>query len=112
MSTAPKTKATKPSRSARAESMNLQAHEKWEAGEFRSAFRLLQRAAKLGAYAAEHSLGYMYDLGIGVRSNRNAAIEWYRKSFRNGFAGSANNIGTIYRDEMKTSLACDGFRRP
>ena len=76
----------------------------WEAGRLRSAFRLMHAAAKLGAYAATHNLGYMYDVGIGVKKNRNSAMYWYRKSLRKGFAGSANSIGTIYRDERKTTL--------
>ncbi|HEY2468120.1 MAG TPA: hypothetical protein VGI45_09780 [Terracidiphilus sp.] len=99
------------SRSEQAESVNLRAQAKWEAGELRSAFRLMQTAAKLGAYAAKHNLGYFYDVGIGVKRNRNAALYWYRRAFREDNVLSANNIGTIYRDEMKTSLALRWFHR-
>ena len=70
----------------------------------------MQTAAKLGAYAAKHNLGYFYDVGIGAKRDRDHAMYWYRRAFReNGM--SAANIGTIYRDEMKTSLALRWFHK-
>jgi len=110
MSTARRKSLTKQSRSDKAEMINLQAHDKWEKGDLRSAFRLMKEAAKLGAYAAKNNIGYFYDVGIGVKRNRDQAMYWYRKSFREGGLGAAN-IGTIYRDEMKTSLALHWFNK-
>src|SRR3569833_821465 len=63
MCTAVKVASNKPTSSERAESIHLQAHVKWEAGDFRSAFRLMRAAAKLGAYGSKNNLGYMYDQG-------------------------------------------------
>jgi hypothetical protein len=56
MSTTSKKIIRTKNRSEQAESANLQAHEKWESGDMNSAFRLMQSAAKLGAYAAKNNL--------------------------------------------------------
>jgi len=104
-------KIRKPSRSELAESINLRAHAKWEAGEFHAAFRLMHSAARLSAYGAKSNLGYFYDIGIGVKRNRATAMYWYRRAFRENNAFGANNIGTIYRDEMKTRLALRWFHK-
>ena len=111
MCTAVKIASNNPTSSERAESIHLQAHVKWETGDFRSAVRLMRAAAKLGAYGSKNNLGYMYDLGIGVKKNPRLAMGWYRRAFRAGNVGSATNIGTIYRDEMKSSLALRWFHK-
>ena len=98
-------------RSEQAEAINLRAHEKWEEGEFRSAFRLMQSAAEFGAYGAKNNLGVFYDLGIGVKMNRNSAMHWYRKAAHQHDAGAAANIATIYRDEGKSFLALHWFQK-
>ncbi|MGH7118989.1 MAG: hypothetical protein ACREFP_08380 [Acetobacteraceae bacterium] len=54
-------------------------------------------AAKLGNPSAQLNLGYTYDVGIGVRRNRAAAIYWYRRAYRQGVGIAASNIGTIFR---------------
>jgi TPR repeat protein len=101
------------SKSTRAEEIYLRGQRQQDAGNLRSGFRLLLTAAKLGDSGAQHNLGYTYDVGIGVRPNRTAAMFWYRKAYRNGRGGgsSANNIGTIFRDEQKYPEALRWFRR-
>jgi TPR repeat protein len=93
------------------ESILLRADEKWNAGELRSAFRLFLAAAKLGDMIGQLNLGYFYDVGIGVKRNRNAARRWYLRSYRKGHASGASNIGTIYRDEEDTKRALIWFER-
>ena len=105
------TETTKQTLSDEAESINLRAHEKWESGDLRLAFRLMRSAAKLGAYAARNNLGYFYDLGIGVKRDRDKVMYWYRRVYDENNAFGAANIGTIYRDEMKTSLALRWFQK-
>jgi len=87
------------------------AHRQWNSGELRSAFQLFLSAAKQGESSAQLDLGYFYDVGIGVARNRSAAIRWCRCAFRNGIAGGANNIGTIYRDEGDAKRALFWFER-
>ena len=57
------------------------------------------------------NLGYFYDVGIGVKRNRAAAMYWYQRAYRRGFASAAVSIGTIYRDENKTRRALEWFGR-
>jgi len=84
-----------------------------ERGKFRAAFPLLLKAAELGDTSAQLNLGYYYDVGSGVRKNRSAAMLWYRRAYRNdgGSSSSANNIGTIYRDEGNFDRAIFWFKR-
>lgn len=111
MSSAIKAESDRQNRSRMAESINLRAHEKWQAGELRSAFRLMRSAANLGGYAAKSNLAYFYDVGIGVKKDRNRAMRLYRSALREGNSYWATNIGTIYRDENRTSLALRWFHK-
>lgn len=88
---------------------DLQQH----AGDLVSGFRLLLLAAKLGNAGAQLNLGYTYDVGLGIRRNRAAAMYWYRKAYRSekGSGIAASNIGTIFRDEHKYSQAIRWFLR-
>jgi TPR repeat protein len=87
------------------------ASEQWDRGKLRSAFRLFLSAAKRGDPSAQHNLGYFYDVGVGVKPNRTAALYWYKRAFRRGYRTAANNIGTIFRDEEKTKQALSWFQR-
>jgi TPR repeat protein len=100
-------------RKARAQGIFLRGQKQQDEGNLKSGFRLLLRAAKLGDYEAQHNLGYTYDVGLGVRPNRPAAMFWYKEAYRNGRGGGppANNIGTIFRDEQNYPEAVRWFRR-
>ena len=99
------------SRNDKAEALFIRASEQWEKKNLRSAFRLFMAAAKLGDSGAQVNLGYFYDTGIAVKSNREAALRWYRKAYKAGMAVAASNIGTIYRDERKLDKAAAWFLR-
>src|SRR5580692_7510398 len=72
------------------ENLHLRAHTQWDAGNRRSAFRLMLAAAKSGGdMGAMLNLGYFYDVGIGVKRNRAAAMYWYQRAYRRGFASAA-----------------------
>jgi TPR repeat protein len=43
-------------------------------------FSLMIRAAKQGHAAAQYNMGYLYRNGVGVESNMDEAIRWYRLS--------------------------------
>jgi hypothetical protein len=87
------------------------ASSQWDRGKLRSAFRLFLTAAKRGDPSAQHNLGYFYDVGVGVKPNRAAALYWYKRAFRRGYRTAASNIGTIFRDEGKTQQALSWFQR-
>lgn len=100
------------SRKVRAEALFSRGSRLQEEGNLRSAFRLLLNAAKLGNSAAQLNLGYTYDVGLGVKRNRDAAMYWYRRSYRNGYGwGAANNIATIFRDEKNYKWAVFWFQK-
>jgi TPR repeat protein len=96
---------------ARGEVLFAKASEQWDRGKLRSAFRLFLSAAKRGDPGAQHNLGYFYDVGVGVKPNRAAALYWYNRAFRRGYSSAASNIGTIFRDEEKTRQALSWFQR-
>ena len=103
----------KERRQARAHEIYARAQTQQDKGNLKSGFRLLLAAAKLGDPGAQLNLGYTYDVGIGVRRNREAAIQWYEKAYRSerGWGIAATNIGTIFRDEHNYSEAVRWFRR-
>jgi uncharacterized protein len=85
--------------------------QQYERGEFRSAFRLFQAAAKQGNPSSQLNLGYLYKNGIGVAANRDLALYWLRRAYRQGSAPAAHNIGMILSDEQKTNQALKWFER-
>lgn len=101
----------KGSSKEKADALFTKASEQWDHGKHLSAFRLFLAAAKYGDSGAFHNLGYFYDVGIGVKPNRAAALYWYKRAFRRGSGASASNIGTMYRDEKNTKEALSWFKR-
>ncbi len=96
---------------SKANALFAKASEQWDRGKHRSAFRLFLTSAKQGDPGAFHNLGYFYDVGIGVKPNRAAALYWYKRAFQRGGAAAASNIGTIFRDERNTKEALSWFKR-
>ncbi len=99
------------SKKEHAEQLLSRACAQWDSGRLRSAFSLLRSAAKLGDFAAQLDLGYFYDVGLGVKQNREMAMHWYRRAWRKGHSSGANNIGTIYRDEGNPERALAWFHK-
>jgi TPR repeat protein len=96
---------------SKAAALFAKASNQWDRGKVRSAFRLFLTGAKRGDPSAQHNLGYFYDVGVGVKPNRAAALYWYKRAFRRGYRTAASNIGTIFRDEEKTKQALSWFQR-
>ncbi len=101
----------KSSLKSEADALFAKASEQWDRGKHRSAFHLFLASAKHGDPGAFHNLGYFYDVGIGVKPNRAAALYWYKRAFRRGGGAAASNIGTIFRDEKNTKEALSWFKR-
>ena len=87
------------------------ATERWRRKRLHEAFRLFLAAAKAGSEAALEPLAQFYDYGQGTKANKQAALYWYRRAYRNGGDSAANNIGCIWRDQGKTGTALWWFRR-
>lgn len=99
------------SQQSRTDELFRRANEQWEQGKLRSALLLFLAAAKQGDSGAQVNLGYFYDVGIGTRPNRNAALLWYRRAYKAGERTAASNIGTIFRDQKKLNQAVRWFHR-
>ena len=87
------------------------AEEHWRKRRLHAAFRLFLAAAKAGNGPALETVANFYDLGIGVKTNQNAALYWYRRAYQYGSNIAANNIGVIWRDRKKLSRALLWLRR-
>ena len=64
------------------------------ASAYRAAMPWLRRAASRERWAAYH-LGLIYDHGLGVRTNRTAAISWYERAVAKGYDSAQLNLGII-----------------
>lgn len=64
----------------------------------KAAARAFLEAASAGTRSAFHSLGYCFDVGVGVRRNSRLAMRWYLRAWRNRGETAAANIAMMYRD--------------
>lgn len=62
------------------------------------AVNLLRKAVSRGLDTAQFGLAYCYDVGVGVRKNRLAAMKLYRRAARQGVSIAAMNIAVLYRE--------------
>ncbi len=80
-------------------------------GRLEEAFRLFLRGARAGDSSCQLNVGYLYDVGRGVRRSRERALYWYRKGARRREGAAASNIATLYRDEGRPRLAARWFEK-
>ncbi len=98
-------------RRGRADRLFTEANVAWDKGDLEKAFALFARAAEMGDVSSQIDLGYFYDNGLFVKKDQSRAIKWYYKAYRQGDAGAANNIATVYRDLGETKKMLWWFRR-
>lgn len=77
----------------------------------RLGFLYLLKAATLGNANCVSSVGYSYDVGLGVKQNKQRALWWYKRAARNKDSIAFNNIATIYRDKRKFRLMFQWWKR-
>jgi TPR repeat protein len=77
---------------------------------YRQAFRVLLSAARRGDTTVFLNLGYVYDMGQGIRKSRRKALRWYRRALAAGETTAAHNIGTVYRDRHDVLRAIRWFQ--
>ena len=70
-----------------------------------------EQGAALGDPLCLMALGYMYDVGEGVNPDKVRAMKLYRKAWRRGSHGAANNIAILYREQGKPRLRFRWFER-
>ena len=89
----------------------IAANTAWDNGDLEQAFALFSRAAMLGDVSSQLDLGYFFDQGLFVNVDKRKALEWYHHAYKQGDAGAANNIATIYRDWGDLKKMLWWFRR-
>jgi TPR repeat protein len=77
----------------------------------RAAVNWFRQAALRGDSTAASSLGYAYNVGVGIKRNVALAIRWYRQAARSGSSTATYNLATVYRDAGKARLAFQWWKR-
>lgn len=68
--------------------------------DFRSGFKLLQRAAALGNVGAHAWLGAVYEYGLGTRPNRRLAFKHYSFAAAAGNPNAEYHVAVFYHEGM------------
>ena len=68
----------------------------WEDGKGAKDIPSLKRLAGQGHAKAQVELGWMYEIGQGVKKGFRQAVSWYRKAAEQGHSGGQNNLGLMY----------------
>jgi uncharacterized protein len=83
----------------------------WDRGDLRRAFEVFSRAAEAGDRFSQLDLGYFFDTGLYVRKDKEKALHWYHRAYRQGEASAANNIATVQRERGQHGKMVWWFRR-
>lgn len=67
--------------------------------DYANAIRCYQVAAAIGHIEAQKHLAYIYENGLGVERDIDAAVSWYKKAAGNGDYYSAAKIGLLLSDK-------------
>ena len=83
-----------------------------EAGNHDFARQSYERGAALGDAFCAFRLAHMYDVGeLGVSPDKVRAMQLYRRAWRKGCPGAANNIAILYRDRGNRRAMFQWFKR-
>jgi TPR repeat protein len=69
-----------------------------EANDMPLAFEEFRASAEQGHLDSQFNLGLMYEQGIGVRKDEQAAIVWYRKAAEQGNSNAQFNLAVLYEN--------------
>jgi len=64
--------------------------------DYRQAMNFFKEANKNKNFVAEHFIGKMYCLGLGVEKNYDTAISFYREAANKGYPPAQNSLGVTY----------------
>lgn len=88
------------SRSKTAKEYIKEADSYYHAKEYVKAIESLQQAVELGYAEAQFKLGYMYQYGLGVKTNYIKALELYKKAATQNYIAALCNIGYMYENGL------------
>ena len=78
----------------------------WTRGDYDTAVKEWRGPAQKGDADAQFNLGQAYKMGRGVKTDLNAALEWYKKASAQGHLQAADSYGHLlhYQGRIKESL--------
>ena len=65
-------------------------------GDYATALKLLAPLAREGDPAAQSSIAFMYQNGLGVPLDQNQAATWFHEAAEHGYAPAMVNLGALY----------------
>ncbi len=68
----------------------------FEAQDYTKAFKLLKPIAQRGDAEAQCIIANMYHLGLGLETDVLEAVEWYKKSAKQGYGLASNNLAGVF----------------
>ena len=71
-----------------------------EKGNYKAAAPIIRRFAEQGDVDAQYQLAFMYEQGLGVKTDFAAAAKWYHAAAEQGDAAAQMNIATLYEDGL------------
>jgi len=72
----------------------------YDRADLKSALRVWLQAAEGGDVEAQTNVGEIYERGLGVEPNYEAAALWYRKAGDKGYSRALFNLGTLYEQGL------------
>ena len=72
----------------------------FDRADLKSALRIWMQAAESGDVEAQTHVGEIYERGLGVEPNYEAAALWYQKAADRGYARALFNLGTLYEQGL------------
>ena len=80
----------------------------YDRADLQSALRVWMQAAEAGDPEAQTNVGDIYERGLGVAPNYEAAAQWYQKAADKGYSRALFNLGTLY--EQGTGVPQDQLK--
>jgi hypothetical protein len=72
----------------------------YDRADLQAALRIWMQAAEGGDAEAQTNVGEIYERGMGVAPNHEAAAQWYQKAADKGYSRASFNLGTLYEQGL------------
>jgi len=72
----------------------------YNAKNYQNAMNWFKAGAAKGDFASVNWVGWLYQNGLGVKTDNNAAVMWYHQAADKGFAPSETNLGWAYQSGL------------
>lgn len=86
--------------------MNAKGKEACDNSDYAEALKWYKKSAQQGNAVGQYELGYMYEMGCGVKSY-SEAVKWYRKAAEQGDSKAPYRLGWLYQNGY--GVAKDSF---